>query len=65
MVALAAGKEALSDYSRTHSPSKFTQPRLFACLVFKEFEKKDYRRIQAILLDCADRRAAYRRRMKF
>ena len=44
-VALAAGKEAFSDYSHRYSPQIFTQPQLFACLVLKEFEKKDYRGI--------------------
>ncbi len=28
MVALAAGKDALSDYSHKYSPHKFTQPQL-------------------------------------
>ncbi len=45
MVALAVGKEAFSDYSHIYSPKKFTQPQLFACLVLKEFENKDYRGI--------------------
>src|SRR5260221_469732 len=58
MVALAAGREAFSDYSHKFSPRKFTQPQLFACLVLKEFEKKDYRGIRQLLLDCADLRAA-------
>ena len=58
MVALAAGKEAFSDYSHKFSPKKFTQPQLFACLVLKEFEKKDYRGLCALLLDCSDLRAA-------
>ena len=49
MVALAAGKEAFSDYSHIYSPKKFTQPQLFACLVLKEFEKKDYRGVQQLL----------------
>jgi hypothetical protein len=35
MVALAAGKEAFSNYSHIYSPKKFTQPQLFACLVIK------------------------------
>ena len=43
MVALATGKDAFSDYSHKFSPKKFTRPQLFACLVLKEFEKKDYR----------------------
>ena len=54
MVALAAGKEAFSDYSHIYSPKKFTQPQLFACLVLKEFEKKDYRGIRQLLLDCTE-----------
>ena len=58
IVALAAGKEAFSDYSHVYSPKKFTQPQLFACLVLKEFEKKDYRGIQQFLLDCSDLRDA-------
>jgi hypothetical protein len=58
MVALAAGKEAFSDYSHVYSPHKFTQPQLFACLVLKEFEKKDYRGIRQLLLDCSELAAA-------
>ena len=58
MVALAAGKEAFSDYSHIYSPKKFTQPQLFACLVLKEFEKKDYRGIHRLLLDCTELREA-------
>lgn len=58
MVALAAGKEAFSDYSHKFSPKKFTRPQLFACLVLKEFEKKDYRGVCALLNDCSDLRAA-------
>ena len=58
MVALAAGKEAFSDYSHVYSPRKFTQPQLFACLVLKEFEKKDYRGVCQLLADCSDLRQA-------
>ncbi len=58
MVALAAGRDAFSDYSHVYSPHKFTQPQLFACLVLKEFEKKDYRGVRQLLLDCADLREA-------
>ena len=54
IVALAAGKEAFSDYSHIYSPKKFTQPQLFACLVLKEFEKKDYRGIRQLLVDCPE-----------
>jgi DDE family transposase len=56
MVALAAGKEAFSDYSHVYSPHKFTQPQLFACLVLKEFERKDYRGIHQLLLDWTELR---------
>jgi hypothetical protein len=58
MVALAAGKEAFRDYSHKFSPKKFTQPQLFACLVLKEFEKKDYRGVSQLLIDCSDLQAA-------
>jgi hypothetical protein len=51
MVALAAGKDAFSDYSHKFSPKKFTQPQLFACLVLKEFERKDYRGVTQLLSD--------------
>jgi hypothetical protein len=58
MVALAAGMDAFSDYSHKFSPHKFTQPQLFACLVLKEFEKKDYRGVSQLLVDCLDLRQA-------
>ena len=58
MVALAVGKEAFSDYSHKFSPKKFTRPQLFACLALKEFEKKDYRGVCALLKDCSELRAA-------
>lgn len=58
MVALAVGKEAFRDYSHKFSPKKFTQPQLFACLVLKEFEKKDYRGVAQLLTDCSDLREA-------
>lgn len=58
MVALAAGKEAFSDYAHKFSPRKFTQPQLFACLVLKEFERKDYRGVAQLLIDCSDLRSA-------
>ena len=58
MVALAVGKEAFSDYSHKFSPKKFTRPQLFACLALKEFEKKDYRGVRQLLIDCSDLREA-------
>ena len=56
MVALAAGREAFSDYSHKYSPKKFTRPQLFACLVLKEHQKKDYRGIAQLLKDSSDLR---------
>jgi len=41
--ALEVGHGALPLYAHRFAPRKFTQPQLFACLVLKEFEKKDYR----------------------
>lgn len=58
MIALAAGRQAFSDYSHPFSPHQFTQPQLFACLTLKEFEKKDYRGVRQLLLDCSDLRQA-------
>jgi len=55
-VALASGKEAFSDYSHKYSPHIYTQAQLFACLVLKEFEKKDYRGVSQLLIDCSDLR---------
>ena len=57
-VALAVGKDAFSDYSHRYSPHKFTQPQLFACLVLKEFEKKDYRGIAKLLSEWSALREA-------
>jgi hypothetical protein len=42
-IALAAGQDALADYSSPFSPRKFTQPQLFACLALRQFFKLDYR----------------------
>jgi Transposase DDE domain len=56
MVALAAGREAFSDYSHRYSPKKFTRPQLFACLVLKEHQKKDYRGICSLLADASELR---------
>jgi hypothetical protein len=47
--ALAAGKEALPDYSCPKSPHKFTQPQLFAMLVLRLFFGTDYRGLVALI----------------
>jgi hypothetical protein len=41
----------LAKYAHRFSPKKFTQPQLFACLVLKEFQRWDYRKLQKNLLD--------------
>jgi IS5 family transposase len=52
LAALATAKQALPLYSHRHSPRKFTQHQLFACLVLKSFLKTDYRGVVAHLADC-------------
>ena len=52
--ALEVGHNSLPLYAHHFAPRKFTQPQLFACLVLKEFEKKDYRGIQQLLIDCPE-----------
>lgn len=52
LAALATAERALPLYSHRHSPKKFTQHQLFACLVLKNFLKTDYRGVVAHLADC-------------
>lgn len=52
LAALATARRALPLYSHRHSPKKFTQHQLFACLVLKCFLKTDYRGVVAHLSDC-------------
>jgi hypothetical protein len=54
--ALAAGQKRLRDHAHKHSPKKYTQPQLFACLVLKVFAKTDYRGIAQQLADLPDLR---------
>jgi hypothetical protein len=56
VVAYAAAKQALPEYSHKFSPKKFTQPQLAVCFVLKEFFTTDYRGIAAILEDSSDLR---------
>src|ERR1017187_4224299 len=51
LVALAVGKEALPDYAHRFSPKVFTQPQLFACLVYMVMLKTEYRGVEAHLAD--------------
>jgi hypothetical protein len=50
-VAHALGKQRLRTYWHRYSPKKFTLPKLFACLVLKEFLRLDYRKLSALLED--------------
>ena len=51
-VSLAVAERSLRPYSHKHSPKKFTQQQLFACLVLKSFLNLDYRGVVAHLSDC-------------
>ena len=55
---MAAGKDALADYSHPKSPHKFTQPQLFAMLVLKQFFRLDYRGTVAWISQWAELREA-------
>jgi hypothetical protein len=56
--ALAAGREALPDYSHPSSPHKFTQPQLFAMLVLRQFFKLGFRGIVEWLAEWSELRNA-------
>lgn len=56
-MAYDVAKEALPLYAHRFSPKKFTQHQLFACLVYKDFMKLDYRGVAAHLEDTPDLRA--------
>lgn len=53
-VAYATAQKCLPAYRHIKSPKKFTQHQLVACLVLKEFFKKDYRGIVEIIHDSSD-----------
>ncbi len=53
-VAYAIAKRSLPAYRHLKSPKKFTQHQLVACLVLKEFYKRDYRGMEEILHDSSD-----------
>jgi hypothetical protein len=44
----------LPDYSHRNSPKTYTQPKLFASLVLKEFLRLDYRKLHGLLKDSPD-----------
>jgi len=56
LAAFHLASDTLPEFSSKFSRRDFTRPQLFACLVLKEFEKKDYRGIEQLLWDCPDLR---------
>src|SRR5947207_1674652 len=56
LVAHEAARRSLPPYFHRFAPKKFTQWQLFACLVLKVHQKKDYRGIWELLRDTADLR---------
>jgi hypothetical protein len=54
VTAWRVAQRKLPAYRHRFSPQKFTQPQLFACLVFKTFIGKDYRGVVAYLQDSPD-----------
>jgi hypothetical protein len=52
LAALETARRSLPPYRHRHSPRKFTQHQLFACLVLKNFLRTDYRGLVAHLRDC-------------
>jgi hypothetical protein len=56
--ALELGRQLFADHSHRFSPHAFTQPQLFACLALREHQKKSYRGVEGLLVDCSDLRAA-------
>ena len=53
LAALETARRSLPEYRTKHSPKKFTQHQLFACLVLKNFLRTDYRGVVAHLRDCS------------
>lgn len=51
LVAHEAARRSLPTYAHRFAPKKFTQHQLFACLVLKVHQKKDYRGVCAMLAD--------------
>src|ERR1700712_2633569 len=56
LTAYRVAKDALPKYSPKSSRHDFTLPQLFACLVLKEHQRKDYRGAEQLLIDCPDLR---------
>jgi hypothetical protein len=48
------GTQVLPKYASKFSRHDFTLPQLFACLVLREHQKKSYRGVEALLVDCPE-----------
>lgn len=58
LVAHEAARRSIPPYCHRFAPKKFTQWQLFACLVLKVHQQKDYRGIYELLRDSSDLRDA-------
>ncbi len=54
----ALGAELFDEHAHRFSRKDFTLPQLFACLVLREHQRKSYRGVEALLVDCSDLRDA-------
>jgi hypothetical protein len=54
LTAFQIAQRALPERFHINAPRKFTTHQLLACLVLKEFMKRDFRGLSAMLADCPD-----------
>ncbi len=54
----ALGQQLFDEQSHKFSRKDFTLAQLFACLALREHQKKSYRGVEALLIDCSDLRDA-------
>ncbi len=52
------GQQLFDEHAHKFSRKDFTLPQLFACLALREHQKKSYRGVEALLIDCSDLRDA-------
>ncbi len=56
--ALAVGRTALPEYGSRYSRHDYTQPRLFALLVLRQFLRTDYRGVVTLVAEWSELRRA-------
>jgi len=54
----ALGQQLFDEHAHRFSRKDFTLAQLFACLALREHQKKSYRGVEALLVDCSDLRGA-------